>query len=143
MSAGRRPPGFIPGYMTEDLEMREVAGPPRYTSRTDKPVEHIALASKDGKLIGYLYANDEDDAAGWQPVASTSPEEQNLAAPWMRMLQNAKQRALKPGAALDELLRATLPNSRIVPGSRKMSASLDALRALAKGPHTPRGENQT
>jgi hypothetical protein len=129
--------------MTEDLEMHEISGPPMYTSRTDKPVEHIALASKDGKLIGYLYANDDDDAAGWQAVAGASPEEQNLAAPWTRMLGNAKARGIKPSAALDELSRATHARSHIVPGSRTTSASLDVLRALAKGPHTPRGESQT
>jgi hypothetical protein len=134
MSAERRPPGFIPGYMTEDLEMREVSGPPRYTSRTNKPVEHIALATQEGKCVGYLYANDEDDAAGWQAVAGASPDEQNLAAPWMRMLQDAKQRGLKPSAALEEMLRATPPNSHVVPGSRNLSASLDALKVIAGEP---------
>jgi hypothetical protein len=131
MSTGRRPPGFIPGYMTEDLEMREVSGPPRYTSRTNKPVDHITLATKEGEVIGYIYANDEDEAAGWQAVAGASPDAQNLAAPWMRMLHGAKKRGVKPGAALDEMLRATHPDSRIVPGSRKTSASLDVLKQLA------------
>ena len=132
MSAGRRPPGFIPGYMTEDLQMREVSGPPRYTSRTEKPVEHITLATQDGKPIGFFYVNDEDEAAGWQPVAGASPDEQNLVAPWYRMLLDAKKRGLKPSIVLDEMLRATLPNSHVVPGSRARSASLDALKELAK-----------
>ena len=134
MSRGRRPPGFIPGYMTEDLEMREISGPPRYTSRTDKPVEHITLATKEGELIGYIYANDEDEAAGWQAVAGASPDAQNLAAPWMRMLRDAKKRGLKPSAAFDEMLRATHPNSHIVRDSRRTSASLDALKQLASLP---------
>lgn len=142
MSAGSRPPGFVPGYMTEDLELREISGPPRYTSRTDKPVEHVTLATQAGKRIGYLYANDEDEAAGWQPVAGASPDEQNLVAPWMRMLQNAKQRGLKPSAALDEMLRATLRNSHIVPGSRTTSASLDALKALAGEPATKKEKSR-
>jgi len=134
VSRGRRPPGFIPGYMTEDLEMREISGPPRYTSRTDKPVEHITLATKEGELIGYIYANDEDEAAGWQAVAGASPDAQNLAAPWMRMLRDAKKRGLKPSAAFDEMLRATHPNSHIVRDSRRTSASLDALKQLASLP---------
>ena len=131
MSTGRRPAGFVPGYMTEDLQMREISGPPRYTSRTNGPVEHVPLATQDGKPIGYFYANDEDEAAGWQPVAGASPDEQNLVAPWNRMLLDAKKRGLKPSAALDEMLHATHRNSRILPGSRKTSASLDALKALA------------
>ena len=117
--------------MTEDLEMREVSGPPRYTSRTKRPVEHITLATRQGELMGYIYANDEDGAAGWQAAARASPAAQNLAAPWMRMLLDAKRRGLKPSAALDEMLRATVPNSHVVPDSRRISASLDALKELA------------
>ena len=116
--------------------MREIAGPPRYTSRTNKPVEHITLATQGGKRIGYFYANDEDEAAGWQPVAGASPDEQNLVAPWSRMLLDAKKRGLKPSAALDEMLRATHRNSVIVPARVTTSASLDALRALAGHPAT-------
>src|SRR5258706_5868401 len=128
MSAERRPPGFIPGYMTEDLEMREVSGPPRYTLHTDKPVEHITLMTEEGELMGYLYANDDDDAAGWQLAAGASPTAQNLVAPWNRMLLDAKKRGLEPSAALDESLRATHLRSHVVPRSRKWSASLDALK---------------
>ena len=134
MSTGRRPPGFIPGYMTEDLQMREISGPPRYTSRTDKPVEHITLATQEGKPIGYCYASDEDEAAGCLPLAGASPDEQNLFPPWNRMLLDAKKRGLKPSAALDEMVGATHRNSRILPGSRNIPASLDALRALAGHP---------
>lgn len=131
MSTGRRPPGFVPGYMTEDLQPREISGPPRYTSRTNGPVDHITLGTQDGKPIGYFYANDDDEAAGFQPIVGASPDEQNLVAPWNRMLLDAKKRGLKPSAALDEMLRATHRNSYIAPGSRTTSASLDALKALA------------
>ena len=134
MSTGRRPPGFVPGYMTEDLQMREISGPPRYTSRTNGPVEHITLATQGRKPIGYFYANDDDEAAGWLPLGGASPDEQNLVAPWNRMLLDAKKRGLRPSAALDEMLGATHRHSRIVPGSRTTSASLDALKALAGEP---------
>jgi hypothetical protein len=133
MSIVGRPPGFIPGYMTEDLQPREISGPPRYTSRTNGPVEHITLATQQGELIGYLYFNDEDDAAGWLPLAGASPDAQNLVAPWNRMLLDAKKRGLKPSAALEEMLRVTLQYSHVAPGSRKTSASIDALKALADG----------
>jgi len=142
MSTGRRPPGFIPGYMTEDLQPREISGPPRYTSRTSRPVAHITLGTQDGKPIGYFYANDEDGAAGWQPLAGASPDEQNLVAPWNRMLLDARKRGLKPSAALDEMVGATHRNSRIVPGSRTTSASLDALKALAGAPAPKKEESR-
>jgi hypothetical protein len=131
MSKVRRPHGYVPGYMTEDLELRQVSGPLRYTSRTNGPVEHIALVTTQGELMGYIYANDEDAAAGWQAAARASPDAQNLAAPWIRMLHDAKKRGLKPSAALDEMRSAVVPHSHVVPGSRKTSASLDVLKKLA------------
>jgi hypothetical protein len=130
MSKDSRPPG----YMTEDLELRQIAGPPRYTSRTNGPVEHITLATNQGEIMGYIYANDEDTAAGWQADARASPDAQNLVAPWIRMLRDAKKRGLKPSAALDEMLLATHPDSHVVPDSRKASASLESLKQLASAP---------
>ena len=142
MSTGRRPPGFVPGYMTEDLQPREISGPPRYTSRTNGPVEHVTLATQDGKPIGYFYANDEDEAAGFQPITGASPDEQNLIAPWNRMLLDAKKHGLKPSAALDEMIPAIHRNSHIVRGSRATSASLDALEALAGDPAAKKEESR-
>ena len=98
MTTGRRPPG----YMTEDLEMAKVSGPPKYTSRTDKAVDHIALADKQGTVIGYIYANDEDDAAGWQGRPSAGFAAQNLAGPWLMKLRDAK----KPWTALAMQVRS-------------------------------------
>jgi len=120
-----------PGYMTEDLQPRIVGGPPRYATRTDKPIEHITLAKRDGAPIGYFYANDEDDAAGWVAVAGLSPDGWNLAAPWVRMLHDAKRRGWKPSAVLDEMLRTTNSYSQVVPGSRARSASLAMLMKIA------------
>lgn len=127
MSTGRRPPG----YMTEDLQP-QVTGPAKYTSRTDKAVDHITLAEATGAAIGYIYANDEDDAAGWVPRKSATPAQQNLVSPWVMLLRDAKKRGLAPTAALDELLAATVPNgSTAVAGSRASSADLEALKQLA------------
>ncbi len=117
--------------MSEDLELRIVSGPPRYTSPTDKPVEHITLADDQGAIAGYFYANDEDGAAGWVPAASATPDQQNLAAPWVRLLHSGKARGLKPSAALEEMLAASNSRSRVVAGSRRVSASLNTLRELA------------
>lgn len=120
--------------MSEDLELRVVAGPPRYTSRTDKPIEHITLVDTEDAVAGYFYANDEDEAAGWVPAASATPDQQNLAAPWSRKLHSGKTRGLKPSEALAELLAGSNPQSRLVPGSRTKAASLTILRELAAKP---------
>jgi hypothetical protein len=121
------------GFLREDLEPRIVSGPPRYSSRTEKAVEHVALANAQGAVIGWFYANDEDDAAGWVARPRATPEDWNLATPWARMLHDAKKRGLRPTQALDEMLRAGAHalGGRVVPGSRRMSPSLAALRQLA------------
>jgi hypothetical protein len=127
MTTGRRPPG----YMTEDLEMAKVSGPPKYTSRTDKAVEYIALADTKDVVFGYIYANDEDDAAGWQGRPAAGFAAQNLAAPWLGKLRDAKKRGLKPTAALAELMSASDGNSHVVPNSRQSAASISALKEIA------------
>ena len=131
MSAKTRPPGFVPGYMTEDLQPRITGGPPRYARRTDKAVRHVAIETRAGERIGYLYVNDEDDAAGWLPVADASAAALDLATSCVRMLHSAKERGLKPSEALEQILRATGSHTRIVPESLASSASLDALRRIA------------
>ena len=81
--------------------------------------------------MGYIYFNDEDDAAGWQVQAGASPTAQNHNAFWMRILLDCKGRGLKPSAALDQILQMTHPSSHVVPGSRTTSESLAALAELA------------
>jgi hypothetical protein len=122
--------------MSEDLEPRIVSGPPRYQSKTDKAVEYISLADGDDRVIGYFFANDEDDAAGWQGRAGVPPVSANLAAPWIRLLRDAKKRGLKPSAALDELIQrgtdyTDRPRTHIVSTSRQGAPSLAALREVA------------
>ncbi|MEO8027866.1 MAG: hypothetical protein ABI823_15385, partial [Bryobacteraceae bacterium] len=85
-----------------------------------------------GEVMGYIYVNDEDDAAGWCPHAAASPAAQNLAAFWLRILRDFKKRGLPPSAALTEMLGTIHPDSRVVPGSHTTSPSLAALKALAQ-----------
>ena len=118
--------------MSEDLQPRIIAGPPLYTSRTEKPVEHIALADQRDVVFGYIYANNDDEAVGFEGRPAAGYESWNLVAPWNRMLSDAKRRGLKPSDALDELIRAgSVARSHVVPGSRRTAASLAALKKLA------------
>jgi hypothetical protein len=127
-----------PGYMTEDLAPRITGGPPRYTSRTEKPVEYVPVADNGGAIVGYLYVCDADGAAGWQARVSATPEQQNLAAAWMRLLHRGKARGVKPGEALEELLRNPANGqSRVAAESRRVAESLAALRVIAGWPAEP------
>ena len=132
MSQRRRAPGFL----TEDLHPVQVGGPPRYTSRTDRPVEHIAIADQDDELLGYFYANDEDGAAGFVARPAAGPAAYNLTWRWVRMLHDAKARGIPPTAALDEMIRAGVdstdnPRSHVASAERQRAASLAELEAKA------------
>lgn len=132
MSTDRKPPG----YMTEDLTFREVSGPPSYKGVTEKSVEYIAIASQGDVIVGYLYANDEDDVVGWQPRPAAGHQAHSTYYPWMMKLRDCKARGLKPSAALDELVRdgtddPVNPASHVVPGSRTQAGSLAALKQIA------------
>lgn len=118
--------------MTEDLQPIVSGGPAKYTSKTDKSIDYIALADETGAIIGYIYANDEDAAAGWVPHARATPTQQNMAASWLALLHNARKRGINPTAALDELLIAEPANkTRAVEGLRRSLPSIGALKKLA------------
>jgi hypothetical protein len=132
MSTDRKPPG----YMTEDLTFREVSGPPSYKGITDKPVEYIEIANQSDVIVGYLYANDEDDVASWQPRPAAGPDAHSTYYRWMMKLRDAKARGLKPSAAFDELVGIGIdhpekPRSHVAPRPRQHAASLAALKQLA------------
>ncbi|MFF1648217.1 DUF6508 domain-containing protein [Streptomyces sp. NPDC058240] len=106
---------------------------PRYRAETDKPVRHLAVANARGEAMGYLWANDEDDAAGWclRPAGDRAGFGEGLE--WSAKLGTAKARGLAPTAALAELARGSDPRcvSHVVPDSLTAAPSLAALTELA------------
>ena len=114
----------------EDLQMRRVAGPARYNRTTDGPVTHLAVADRTGTVIGYLWANDKDVAAGWVVPAGLSANAVNAGGPWLRALRDGKARDLAPTDLLAELVRGAKDSeySHAVRGSLAEDPSLAALR---------------
>lgn len=126
-----------PGYMTEDLELRVVSGPPRYRARTEGPVEYLTIADQSGFVVGFIYANDADDVAGWMSRAAAGHQAHSAYFPWMMKLRACKARGLPPSAALDELMRggtdaAQNPRSHVVPETRRLALSMAALQETAE-----------
>jgi hypothetical protein len=118
----------------EDVHFDLVAGPPRYRDRTDKPVRYVTVADKEGDMVlGYVWANDEDDAAGWKVRRARGDEAFNRGALYVSKLRDAKGRGLSPTAALAEIIRDTDPAnpSHVVPGSLKQAPSLETVKNLA------------
>ncbi|MFF3498121.1 hypothetical protein [Streptomyces sp. NPDC003247] len=120
--------------MTEPLRFEEVAGPARYARSTDKPVRYVTVANGQGAVLGYVWANDEDDAAGWKARSAGGDEAFNRGALYVSRLRDAKARGLRPTAALAELVRDSDPAnpSHVVPGSLTGAPGLETVRQLAE-----------
>ncbi|MEV0531086.1 hypothetical protein [Kitasatospora sp. NPDC050463] len=119
----------------EDMQMRLVeGGPVDYTFRTDKPVEYVAVANEANGILGYLWACDADDAAGWEGRLAAGAIAMNGSRYWYGRLREAKTRGLQPSLALAELSTDTEGgwSGHLVPGSRAIAASVSELREKAR-----------
>ncbi|MFF8714309.1 DUF6508 domain-containing protein [Streptomyces sp. NPDC015184] len=114
--------------------MANQADAPRYRGTTGRPVRYLTVADARGGVMGYLWANDEDDAAGWclRPAGDAAGVGDGVV--WSGRLGEARARGLAPTAALAELAGGTGPGAvgRVVPGSPSTAPSLDALKELAR-----------
>ncbi|MFI8834125.1 hypothetical protein ACIGPN_24260 [Streptomyces afghaniensis] len=119
----------------EDMHLNFVSGPPRYRNHTDKPVRYITVADKEnGAVLGYLWAGDEDDAAGWEPRQAGGPHAVNEGGLWIRRLRSAKERGLRPSQTLAELYGDPQPGGRgrPLPGSLTEAPNAAAVETLAQ-----------
>ncbi|GHE26564.1 hypothetical protein GCM10018781_78820 [Kitasatospora indigofera] len=129
--------------LNEDMQMSVVpGGPVNYTYRTEKAVEYVTVANDDGLVLGYLWACDADDAAGWQARPAARPDASNAGVDWTLRLRDYKARDLPPSQALAELAEHPVGglSGRVVPGSRARASGLVELRELAgdRPPPPPR-----
>ncbi|MEU6918729.1 hypothetical protein [Streptomyces olindensis] len=123
----------VPPRVTEPLQWEEVDSPPRYARTTDKPVQYAAVVDRNGTVLGYVWVNDEDDAAGWQYRRAGGDDAFNMGALWAAELHEAKQQDLAPSAALAKMTREYGPEdpSHIAPGSLTEAPSLQTVKDLA------------
>jgi hypothetical protein len=120
----------------DDMWFNQVSpGPPRYQTRTDKPVWYITVADKEGgAALGFVWANDEDDAAAWVPRDAAGGRALAEGGHWHARLTAAKGRGIPPSQALAEMLSSPEGNrGRAVPGSLADAPNAAAVGALAKG----------
>ncbi|WP_180687320.1 hypothetical protein [Streptomyces gossypiisoli] len=123
----------VPPRVTEPLQWEEVDSPPRYANSTDKPVEYATVVDRKGTVLGYVWVNDEDDAAGWQYRRAGGDEAFNMGALWATEFHEAKEQGLAPSEALAKMTRDYGPEdpSHILPGSLKSAPTLETLKELA------------
>jgi hypothetical protein len=120
----------------DDMFFRQVSpGPPRYQTRTDKPVRYFTVVDKEGgAALGYVWAGDEDDAAAWVPRKAAGGRALAEGGHWHARLQDAEGRGTPPSQALAEMLSDPEGNrGRALPGSRTDASHADKVEALAEG----------
>ncbi|WP_395293969.1 hypothetical protein ACF9IK_10525 [Kitasatospora hibisci] len=117
-------------------------GPVRYAFRTEKPVEYVAVASDSTGILGYLWACDADDAAGWVDRPAAGAVAMNSGSYWYGKLREAKARGLLPSLALAELSADTEGgwSGQVLPGSRTRAGSIAELQEKAREGWEPPAE---
>ncbi|MEV8539006.1 hypothetical protein [Streptomyces sp. NPDC051572] len=129
-------PAPINRRFAEDVHFNLVKpGPPRYRTRTDKPVRYFTVADKEGgAALGYVWAGDEDDAAAWEPRAAAGGRALAEGGHWYARLEEAKGRGIPPSQALAEMLSNPKGNrGRALPDSLTDAPNAAAVETLAKG----------
>ncbi|GHD98931.1 hypothetical protein [Streptomyces alanosinicus] len=119
----------------EDVHFNLVTpGPARYQTRTDKPVRYFTVVDKEGgAALGYVWGNDEDDAAAWVPRAAAGGRALAEGGHWHARLQEAKGRGIPPSQALTEMLANPEGNrGRALPASLVDAPNAAAVKALAQ-----------
>lgn len=120
----------------DDLRFNLVSpGPPRYQTRTERPVRYFTVVDKeDGAVLGYVWASGEDDAAAWEPQKAAGPRALREGSVWHARLREAKGRGILPSQALAELLADPEGNQgRALPGSLADAPNAGAVKVLAQG----------
>ncbi|MFI2432188.1 hypothetical protein [Streptomyces sp. NPDC018693] len=122
-----------PSRFEDDFQFKQVAGPATYSRRTDGPVAYLSVADRAGAVIGYVWANDQDGAAGWVVPPGLSDDAVNAGARWLRALRAGKARDLAPTALLAELAAGSNDNdtSHVVRGSLTEAPNLATLKERA------------
>ncbi|MFI6942678.1 hypothetical protein ACIBI4_25675 [Streptomyces sp. NPDC050418] len=91
--------------LDEDLRFDAApGGPPLYRPDTDKPVQYLTVVDSEGGIVGYAFANDEDDAGGFLYRKAGGPAAYRKSTEWSRRLREAKANGLRPTEALRELI---------------------------------------
>ncbi|HEY0640176.1 MAG TPA: hypothetical protein VGD67_21310 [Pseudonocardiaceae bacterium] len=114
------------------MDHRTVDGLATYRFTADGPVQYVLVAGDEG-VLGYLWASDDADAAGFEARRSAGDEAFNAAMAWLQRLREHKAVGLPPSQAIAQLTsEPECPvNGRIVPASAGMAPSLHVLKELA------------
>ncbi|MFE7958425.1 hypothetical protein [Streptomyces sp. NPDC057413] len=117
---------------TERLQERIPQDAPRYESETSAPVEFVDV-SLDEEVIGYLWAAESGDEAGYEPRTPAGHVAMDAAADWLAYLSQAKGRGLSSLDALREAMHGegTKRSGAVASGSLRRASSAEEVQELS------------
>ncbi|MFF9237826.1 hypothetical protein ACF1AL_03270 [Streptomyces sp. NPDC014801] len=117
---------------TERLQEKIPQDAPRYESETSTPVEFVDV-SLDEEVIGYLWAAESGDAAGYEPRTPAGHVAMDAAADWLAYLSQAKGRGLASLDALREAMdgEGTKRSGAVASGSLRRASSAEEVQELS------------
>lgn len=103
-----------------------------YASEADTPIRYMAVAT-GGRVLGYLWAADAEDAAGYEPRNAAGDAAFDAGVVWLTRLTEARYKQMSPLEALAELARlpADPQAGQAVLGSEHEAPSLETLQELS------------
>jgi hypothetical protein len=115
------------GPLSEDPQFRTVWAPDQYRSTTDRPVR-LRRVLRRGAVMGYLWASETDDAAGFVARARAGDDGLNVSVAWVERLRSARAQGLGPLQALRRWVDAAEdPHAGRVDGAEYSVGRLDEL----------------
>ncbi|WP_208899615.1 hypothetical protein [Streptomyces incarnatus] len=117
---------------TERLQEKIPQDAPRYEAETSAPVDFVDV-SINGRVIGYLWASENGDAAGYEPRTPAGHIAVDAAADWLAYLSQARGRGLSSLEALHEAMywEGTERSGTVAPGSLRKASSPEEVQDLS------------
>ncbi|MEV6961301.1 hypothetical protein AB0M97_19290 [Streptomyces sp. NPDC051207] len=103
-----------------------------FETQAESPVTFVEVML-GGRVIGYLWVSDNDDAAGYEPRTPAGDIALDVGKEWLTRLSDAKRRGLSPSEALREFSarRGDSRSGSVVADSPQRVSSLEDLQDLS------------
>lgn len=135
---------------TEDVHFTSSGNKAGYASSTSGPVRYRQVAASGGGILGYLWYDDAENAAGYVPRKAAGDDAFNAGTYWYGHFAAAQKRGLAASEAVAEFEEQHVggPSAGwIVPGSEAESPGVQQLKEYAglspSGTQSPRQRGES
>lgn len=120
------------GPLSQDVVFEQVGESPNFSRTSSSQVEYLEVVAS-GEVLGFLWASDEADAAGFAIRKAAGGVANNAAVAWNKELTKARANGLSPVRALQRLAEGAGLGTfgTVSSGSRATAETSAALKAHA------------